>query len=95
MVRINSSFNQNCGNLLRRRWPREGVERDGCLEFPQEIKLLGGHAGMGGGCEEGEEPDQVYGRGREQRLAMPGTLVKLSPKNKAEHPGIIEIKYCN
>lgn len=37
------------------------MERDGWLEFPQEMELLGGHAGMGGGYEEGEELDQVYG----------------------------------
>lgn len=62
------------------------MERDGCLEFPQEMELLEGHAGMGGGYEEGEEPGQVYGsngRGREQRLTVSGTLVRLSPKNKA------------
>lgn len=74
------------------------MERDAWLEFLQEIELLGGHAGMGGGYEEGEEPGQVFqsnGRGREQRLTVSGTLVGLSPKNKAEHSGIIEMKYCN
>lgn len=53
---------------------------------------------MGGGHEEGTEPDQLYGsngRGREQRLTLSGTLLSLSFKIKAEHPGIIEIKYSN
>ena len=53
MVRVNCSFNQNCGDLLRRRRPRKGVERDGCLEFTKEMELLGGHVGMGGGYEKG------------------------------------------
>lgn len=60
--------------------------------------LLGGLLGMGGGHEEGKEPDQLHGsngRVREQRLALSGTLLSLSSKTKAEHPGIIEIKYSN
>lgn len=77
------------------------MERDGWLEFMQEMELLGGSCGgftLLAGYKEGEEPNQVYGsngRGREQRLAVSGTLMRLSPQNKAEYPGIIEINYCN
>lgn len=68
------------------------------MEFLQEIEVAGGHVGMGGDYEEGEEPDPVYrsnGRSREQRLTASGALLRLSPKTKAEHSGIIGIKYYN
>lgn len=97
MVRVNYSFNQNSRDLLRRRWPREAVEKNGYLEFLQEMRLLGGHVGVTGGYEEGKESDEVCrsnGRGREQRLTASGALVGLSLKTKAEHPETIEIKYC-
>lgn len=33
--------------------------------------------------------------GAENMLTVSGTMVRLRSKNKAEHPGVIEMKYCN
>jgi len=53
--------------------------------FAPKTELFGRHVGMTGCYKEGDEVFRSNGSDREQ--AVSGTMLKLSSKNKAEHPG--------
>ena len=68
------------GRLKTRKWQdKDGVEKYTTEIIAEEMKMLGGREGMGGGADDGGEPSG-YGN-RQQPASRPAAAAKAAPKS--------------
>ena len=68
------------GRLKTRKWTdKDGVEKYTTEIIAEEMKMLGGREGMGGGADDGGEPSG-YGN-RQQPASRPAAAAKAAPKS--------------
>jgi len=68
------------GRLKNRKWQdKDGVEKYTTEIIAEEMKMLGGREGMGGGADDGGEPSG-YGN-RQQPASRPAAAAKAAPKS--------------
>ncbi|MEO6743566.1 MAG: single-stranded DNA-binding protein [Caldimonas sp.] len=68
------------GRLKTRKWQdKDGAEKYTTEIIAEEMKMLGGREGMGGGADDGGEPSG-YGN-RQQPASRPAAVAKAAPKS--------------
>jgi len=69
------------GRLKTRKWQdKDGVEKYTTEIIAEEMKMLGGREGMGGGADDSGEPSG-YGGGRAQPASRPAAAARPAPKS--------------